>query len=300
MAWVMFAGVCSLAACGLIYAWLRRDGFVPVPGGRIAYTDEGHGVPVILVHGFAADSFVNWRLPGFIRALRRHYRVIAMDVRGHGRSFRPTARGTYGRELVEDIRRLMDHLEIDRACLIGYSMGGFIVMDFLGTYPDRVVAVCAGGAGWYPEDQYPDLVRTVPAALDAGQGMMPILAFMEPPRWWLDRVRLAIANRLICMVHNPSALARCFESLVELRGTEDQVRANRVPFLSFAGTRDPLRDGIDNMVGIAGNHKALFVEGGNHTTTLAWPPFARQCICAVNGHLRESCTAAGIGEASRA
>lgn len=293
MLWILLLLIIISGLIALfVYRWRRRDGFMPVPGGHIAYTDEGSGVPIILVHGFAADSFFNWRLPGVVRALRKQYRVIAMDVRGHGRSSRPTMREAYGREMVDDIARLMDHLEIGRACLVGYSMGGFMVMDFIGRYPHRVIAACSGGAGWYPAGEYPDLVQTVPASLDAGTGILPILQFMEPPRGWFDHRRLAIANWVICRVHHPQALARCFESLAELSGSEEQVLSNTVPFMTFAGTLDPLRDGIENLTRVTqGAHKAVYIEGGNHTTTIAWPPFVSQCLRAMHEHLSEACGA---------
>ena len=63
--------------------------YLDVDGLKLYYRVEGEGVPVVLVHGYAAHADLNWRLPGVIRALRRKYQVITFDVRGHGLTDRP-------------------------------------------------------------------------------------------------------------------------------------------------------------------------------------------------------------------
>ena len=75
-------------------------------------------------------------------------RVIALDQRGHGGSDKPHAGDAYGRNMAEDIRRLLDHLEIRRAHLIGYSMGGAVANTFRSKYPERLLTVSLGGYGW--------------------------------------------------------------------------------------------------------------------------------------------------------
>ncbi|MBI1321234.1 MAG: alpha/beta fold hydrolase [Candidatus Hydrogenedens sp.] len=114
--------------------------FVRVPGhyfdsngARLYYTDEGQGEPVVLVHGFAADGHLNWRLPGVVDLLKQDYRVITLDARAHGKSAKPHEHGQYGMEMVDDIARLMDHLGIEKAHLAGYSMGGFLSLSVCGT-----------------------------------------------------------------------------------------------------------------------------------------------------------------------
>src|SRR5258708_34863466 len=100
-------------------------------GVPISYTDEGHGMPVVLIHGLTSSGDRNWRMPGMIQRLTPHYRVITIDVRGHGRSGKPESESAYGVQLEEDVVRLLDHLHIRRAHVIGYSMGGMIAMKML-------------------------------------------------------------------------------------------------------------------------------------------------------------------------
>lgn len=71
-----------------------------------------------------------------------------MDVRGHGLSGKPHDTAQYGVEMVEDVRRLLDHLKIEKAHLVGYSMGGFIVYKFMALHPERLITAMPCGAAW--------------------------------------------------------------------------------------------------------------------------------------------------------
>ena len=112
---------------------------------------QGTGEPVILIHGLYASGQMNWGLPGVIADLAQHYQVIALDCRGHGQSDKPTGEGDYGVKMVDDVVRLMDHLDMASANLIGYSMGGLITLKLAVTHPERVHSVILGGMGWLKE-----------------------------------------------------------------------------------------------------------------------------------------------------
>src|ERR1035438_4357252 len=104
-------------------------------GVHIRYTVEGKGEPVVLIHGLYANAQMNWRGPGIIKALAKNYEVIALDVRGHGGSGKPKEEDAYGVEMAEDVIQLLDHLKIQKAHLVGYSMGGMITMKLLTRNP---------------------------------------------------------------------------------------------------------------------------------------------------------------------
>jgi pimeloyl-ACP methyl ester carboxylesterase len=108
-------------------------------GAKVWYSAQGKGEPVVLIHGLLSSAWVNWDLPGTSAMLAKDYRVIALDVRGHGLSDRPTKEEAYGPELVEDVVRLLDHLKIKKAHVVGYSMGGIITAKFIAKHPDRVL-----------------------------------------------------------------------------------------------------------------------------------------------------------------
>ena len=109
--------------------------------GRIAYIDEGEGAPVLLIHGFASNARTNWRDTGWMRFLGGHgFRAIALDNRGHGASDKLYDPESYtGPAMAEDALGLLDHLEIAKADVIGYSMGARIAA-FLGAGPSRARA----------------------------------------------------------------------------------------------------------------------------------------------------------------
>ena len=97
---------------------LAEDNHRDVDGVKIHFTVEGEGEPVVLVHGLGANADFNWRSPGITAALAKKFRVIAIDVRGHGQSGKPHERKAYGVEMVKDVVRVLDELEIDKAHIV--------------------------------------------------------------------------------------------------------------------------------------------------------------------------------------
>ncbi|WP_407050582.1 alpha/beta fold hydrolase [Methyloraptor flagellatus] len=119
-------------------------------GYRIAYLDEGprEGEPIVLVHGFGSNADVNWVYTGWVDLLVKDgRRVVAIDNRGHGRSEGRYDPALYNSKtfMAEDVRRLMDHLGIARADIMGYSMGAWISAHFAIAHPIRARSVIFGG-----------------------------------------------------------------------------------------------------------------------------------------------------------
>jgi len=118
-------------------------------GVKIHYQEAGAGEAVMLVHGFASTAEHNWGGTGWIAALSEKYRVIALDVRGHGLSDKPRAPESYGyASMGADVTRLMDHLGIHRAILMGYSMGASIAIELMLSRPERFRAIVLGGIAY--------------------------------------------------------------------------------------------------------------------------------------------------------
>ncbi|HEY5130316.1 MAG TPA: alpha/beta hydrolase, partial [Bradyrhizobium sp.] len=116
---------------------------------EIAYLDEGTGAPIVLVHGFASNKKVNWVNPGWVATLTGvGRRAIALDNRGHGASSKLYDPAAYhSAAMAEDMRALLDHLRIQRADVMGYSMGARIAAYLTVNHPARVRAVVLGGLG---------------------------------------------------------------------------------------------------------------------------------------------------------
>src|SRR5688572_25657206 len=130
-----------------IGAALAEDRFFDSGGASIRYVDTGAGPPVVLIHGFTGDIERSWINTGILPGLAREYRVLALDLRGHGRSDKPHAPAAYD-ELALDVIRLLDHLRIEKAHAVGYSLGGIIAIKLLTTHPDRFLSAVLGGAAY--------------------------------------------------------------------------------------------------------------------------------------------------------
>lgn len=118
-------------------------------GVDIAFLDQGEGDPILLIHGFASSIAVNWGATGWIDTLKRAgRRVIAMDVRGHGKSeklYDPEAFRVA--TMAQDAANLIDFLDLGRADVMGYSMGGRIAAFLAVEHPEKVRSLVIGGLG---------------------------------------------------------------------------------------------------------------------------------------------------------
>ena len=116
---------------------------------EIAYLDEGEGDPIVLVHGFASTKNVNWVYPTWVSELKKSgRRVIAFDNRGHGESGKLYNSSAYEIAIMaSDITALMDHLNIARADVMGYSLGSRMTAMLARSAPERLRSVILGGIG---------------------------------------------------------------------------------------------------------------------------------------------------------
>lgn len=105
-----------------------------VNGIHLSYTDQGQGTPVVFIHAFPLSSSM-WEPQ--IKEFSKNYRVIAIDLRGHGESDAPLWHFTL-EDFADDICDLLGHLEIDQATFVGLSMGGYTLFAFYRKYPEMV------------------------------------------------------------------------------------------------------------------------------------------------------------------
>lgn len=124
----------------------RQSGLAPVNGIKIWYATFGHGQPVVMLHGGLSNANY-WGKQ--VRVLDRHYRVIVMDSRGHGRSTRNDQ--PYGYDLMaSDVLGLMDYLKVGKAAIVGWSDGAIIGLDIAMHHPERVSKLFAFAANSDP------------------------------------------------------------------------------------------------------------------------------------------------------
>src|SRR5262245_28699243 len=222
-------------------------------GVRIAYSDEGEGEPILLIHGFASNVAANWRDAHWLRTLTAaSRRVIAFDNRGHGRSEKLYDPSRYGAPaMMEDARRLLDHLGIARADVMGYSMGARLTVFLALAHPQRVRSAIFGGLGG-------NMIRPM-----AGTG--PIAHALEAKS--IDEVVNPTARTFRAFAEKTgsdlSALAAC------IRGSREPISREMVakiacPVLVATGTEDVIGGQAAELAELIPGAQALPIPRRDH------------------------------------
>jgi pimeloyl-ACP methyl ester carboxylesterase len=257
-------------------AWSAEDLFFDSAGVRIHYTVQGKGTPVLLIHGFTANIPLQWGIPGIIHDLAKHYRVIAMDTRGHGRSDKPHEPDKYGIAMVEDAVRLLDHLHIKKAHVVGYSMGAMIAAKLIAVHPDRVLSATLGGAAGLHAGAYNQFFTQLADSLEKGQGLRALLDALTPPgqpKPTDEQIRFL--NQLLAATNDTKALAACVRGWDALAVPDEQLRTNRVPTLCLIGEDDPLKRRVDEIRDRMANLQVVVIQAADHMNAFRQPEFLR-------------------------
>ena len=222
-------------------------------GVEIAYLDEGDGDPIVLVHGFASTKEVNWVQPGWIATLTRDgRRVIALDIRGHGASGKLYDSSAYhSATMADDVRALIDFLKIERADVMGYSMGARITAFLTVKHPERVRSVILGGLGIRLVEGV-GLPESIAGALEA-----PSLDDVRDPT---GRVFRVFAEQTKSDLR---ALAACIRGSRQTLGRAE-VAAIRVPVLIAVGTKDPVAGSAQELAALIPGARALDIPDRDH------------------------------------
>jgi pimeloyl-ACP methyl ester carboxylesterase len=218
--------------------------------------------PVVLHHGYVANSRVNWVIPGIVRRLTRSGRyVITFDARGHGRSGKPHDQNAYGESLmVKDLACLLDELGLHQVDLVGYSMGATVAL-LAATQESRIRRLVAGGVGG-------DILH-----LDSpsrNHGKKALAGAMLGSRWGIRNPTLAGFRLLADMVlADRKAMAAQALAFHAQRIPLEQIA---VPTLIIAGDKDPFAKQPDKLQkAIKGAE--LKIVSGDHSTVLIKPSF---------------------------
>jgi pimeloyl-ACP methyl ester carboxylesterase len=220
---------------------------------EIAYLDEGEGEPILLVHGFASTKNVNWVYPTWVSDLKKNgRRVIALDNRGHGDSAKLYDVAQYSIPIMAgDVTALMDHLEIERADIMGYSLGSRMTAWLALKAPQRLRSAILGGIGiGLIEGGGPG--ENVAAALEAASLKEVTDPVGRTFRAFADQTR---SDRL--------ALAACLRGSRGLM-TSDEAAAISVPTLIAVGTADEIAGSAAALGRIIGGSEVLDIPNRDH------------------------------------
>jgi len=234
---------------------------------EIAYLDEGEGDPIVLVHGFASNKETNWIMPGWTTTLRRdNRRVIALDNRGHGQSTKLYDPADYHTDILAgDVAALIEHLELGRADLMGYSLGSRISTVLAARRPELVRSVILGGAGIHLIDNA-GLRDEIADSFE-----MPSLADVTDP---MGKRFRAFAEQTRSDLR---ALAAC------LRGSRQPVRMEdvtniRAPALVAVGTKDDITGSPHELAALMPNGRAIDIPDRDHMLAVGDKVFKNAAI----------------------
>ncbi len=232
-------------------------------GVKIHYLDEGRGAPLLMIHGFGSSAEEHWVKTGMVERLARRGRVIAYDVRGHGHSEKPHDAARYGlANMRADALRLLDHLRIARARMIGYSMGSRITLEVLMFDPARLSAAILGGFGQGGQITTPGQRHRIAAALLA-----------EDPAIIEDVLARRFRRGAERNGKDLRALAACIsaEETTDVASTIDYAALGRVaaPVLIATGDKDTIAGDPRPLKGWFRDPRVVLIEGGEHPTVPA-------------------------------
>ncbi len=239
-----------------------------VNGININYTIAGHGKPLVMITGLGIDQST-WKPQ--VSAFKEHYQVITFDNRGVGKSDKPE--GPYSpRMMAEDTVQLMDFLKIEKANILGYSMGGLIAQEIAINYPERITKLVLGST-WCCQD-------------DGANGVTPNLleAAKLPPRQGFNRLIDSCFNRLFyrfIIVPFIKFQARRMKE-AEIKGLERQVECIKgydsldrlplikAPTLIVTGTKDRVikHESSDTISQKIPDARLVKIKNGSHVVCM--------------------------------
>lgn len=234
------AGICQQAWSAPVPI---ETGTVP-DGVPIHYEIHGasDGPPVVFIHGFGG-FFDTQRVDWLIESLSE-YRLIGIDARGHGRSGKPVDPDAYGVAMAEDVSRLLDHLQLADAHILGFSMGGLIGLKYATLHPDRVRSLTLIGQGLAPRESY---------------------------LGWIEMGRLVVESdeRTAEQEATLNLYSGALMGYLSLLVTEEEARALEVPVLVVIGEEDERIEIARNLKRNYPATKLLIAPGYDHSSIVS-------------------------------
>lgn len=226
-------------------------------GVTLGYGDEGSGKPVLLIHGYASNRRVNWGGTSWTTTIvASGRRAVALDNRGHGESEKLYEPERYATDLMAaDAVRLLDHLGLGRAAVVGYSMGARIAAFMALAAPERISALVLSGLA-------ANLLRGV-------RGGSEIARAMEAPSAEAVADPAARAFRVFAEQTRSdlAALAACIRVSRQTL-SEAEARTIAVPTLVVAGANDTIAGPVDVLADLIPGAVAKTLPGRDHMSAV--------------------------------
>ncbi len=233
------------------------------------------GAPVLLLHGFASNARVNWVSTGWTDHLAQAgFFVIAPDFPGHGRSEKLHTRERYpAPALAEDVARLMDHLKLPRAFVMGYSMGARVAAFFALAHAERVCAlVLSGMAG--------NLIHGVGGSEEIARALLADDANDPSIPAWARGFRQFAERTGSDLV----ALAACISASRTPLEPEDARRLDSLPVLVAVGEKDGIAGDPAPLMALLPHAELVVLAGRDHMNAVGDPAHKRAVAAFLHRH----------------
>ncbi|MBL8178305.1 MAG: alpha/beta fold hydrolase [Bryobacterales bacterium] len=236
------------------------DHFFDSNGVRIHFRMEGKGEPVVLIHGLMGTT---WNWGPFFDTLAADYQAIALNCRGSGKSEKPHQPSQYGMEMVADVVRLLDHLKIKKAHVVGSSMGAAIATKLLEVRPDLLLTVTllAGASVPNPDTEF---INALAESIEQGKGLGPIMRKLTPAgRTAPSEEQIRRSVEMVAKA-DPTAVA------AKVRGSKAwavdyaKLSSGAVPVHAIIGELDPFKSEVDGLVPVIPHLKVTVIKGAGH------------------------------------
>lgn len=248
-------------------ALAQEDKYINANGVKIRYIEAGKGAAIVLLHG-GTSNLESWTSRGVVDNLAKDFRVIAFDARGHGKSDSPRDPAAYGRQQALDVVRILDALKIERAHIIGFSLGSSTVAQLLTLHPERfLTGVQVAGAGRTPEEANDPRIETEAAeiardCISRSRVMRQAPAGMKPTE---EDIQQRVVACRADKTFDPLAVAASLRGYKDQAVTNEQMAAVKVPTLGIVGTLDHTLKAMQALKAIRPGMKLVLLEGVSHT-----------------------------------
>lgn len=228
-------------------------------GVPIHYEVIGQGRPIVLVHGFSSSFDDTWRLSGWVDFLvGKGRRVVGLDCRGHGRSGKPHSPEAYaGNQIPDDVLAVMDAVGIERADIMGYSMGALVTLNLLTRQAQRFTSAVVGGVGLPRPAADPQRRAALAAALEAADPA----TISEPAALRFRQAAERRGNDLLAV----AALQRSERTQAD----QAAMRQLELPLLVVVGDQDEVLESARQLAAAVAGAELVTLAGEDHQSALA-------------------------------
>ncbi|GGF95709.1 alpha/beta fold hydrolase [Paenibacillus abyssi] len=222
---------------------LANEKMVISSGGELAFYDSGvkenTGGTVILLHGYCGSSAYWEKVLPYLQAAGR---IIALDMRGHGASFAPEDEIYAIEDFADDVKLLMDHLKIERACIIGHSLGGYVALAAAERFPQRLNGFALVHSTAHSDSEAAKENRDKAAQTIRGEGIRVFVDGLVPKLFAPDHVeKMALEVARIKEIGYATSVHAAAATALGMKERQDRnavLRETELPVLLLAGEED--------------------------------------------------------------